>query len=844
MRLKQLLGVGLAVLFFTALAAADSQLIDVSVEAKGNAAVVVIRANGALTHNDYRPVDNLLLVDFPGTGVGRLDSTPRSVSVPGVNSYQVHSYKTANGSEIARLELTLAPHASVRFSSDKNGLSVMVNPEGTIATEMRAASAKTSATAAAPVALPLPTVTPVRTSATSSAQLVRVRGVSVVRGHDGTNVVIRATGPLTPKVLTLRSPDRLVIDLANAVPEGRPHDIPVHAADLDMVRMARYQDQPPTTRVVLDLKSPQDFQLMESSGNLVVQLRPRAVAKASAAPAITSAPQAAAIAPAPNSATPAPNTPPVAAAHTPAQDYLIVEPQYRQVAHVNEVQAEKTPDQRAADAAKVLGGAPPVEIPLSSGPAEAAMKPDQMKAAMMQAAQQGSTGNAQAVTAASSTANCNTGRYTGEPISVNLKDVDLKDFFRLIHEISGLNVVLDPGVGGNLTIVLDDVPWDQALAIVLQNNALQCQLNGNVLRIALPDTLRKEADAIRATQEAQSLAVDRVTVTRYLSYATAKNVVPTLKAFLSKRGDLIADDRTNSLIVQDIPSVIPGLDRLIKELDRKTPQVEIEARVVAATRSFARDLGSQLGFGFGNGTTAIGGASAVGASPITPGYINPPNYFTIPGVKPQAPQVGNTPQAVTVTPAAIPLFTNLGAVGPTSGLSLTNVLGNYRIDAILTAAESRGLLKILSRPRITTQNNIQALIRQGVRIPTVTAAQLGGPPTTAYIDAFLRLQVTPQITAENTIFLNVDVENTTPNFGVQIQGNPELITQQATTQVLVTDGGTVVIGGVIQTNDSITTDQVPFLGDLPILGNLFKRKAVSTSTQELIFFITPRIVHT
>jgi len=152
------------------------------------------------------------------------------------------------------------------------------------------------------------------------------------------------------------------------------------------------------------------------------------------------------------------------------------------------------------------------------------------------------------------------------------------------------------------------------------------------------------------------------------------------------------------------------------------------------------------------------------------------------------------------------------------------------------------LLKILSRPRVVTQNNIQALVRQGVRIPVVTAAQLGGPPTTAYVDAFLRLQVTPQITAENTIFLNVDVENTTPNFGVQVAGNPELITQQATTQVLVTDGGTVVIGGVIQTNDSINTSQVPFLGNVPILGNLFKRKPVSTSTQELIFFITPRIV--
>src|SRR5262249_18381758 len=313
-------------------------------------------------------------------------------------------------------------------------------------------------------------------------------------------------------------------------------------------------------------------------------------------------------------------------------------------------QQEKTAAERASEAAKVLGAAPPVEIALSAGPTQADIKPQVLQRAMMQAGQSSTT--VQAMNAVAATANCNTGRYTGEPISVNLKDVDLKDFFRLIHEISGLNVVLDPGVTGALTIVLDDVPWDQALAIVLQNNSLQCQLNGNVLRIALPDTLRKEADAIRATQEAQALAVDRVTITRYLSYATAKNVVPTLKAFLSKRGDIIADDRTNSLIVQDIPSVIPGLDRLLKELDRKTQQVEIEARVVAATRSFARDLGTQVGFGFGpdSHNYAVGGASAVGASPVTVGYVNPPPFFTIPGVKP------STSNPPTTTAAAVPLF--------------------------------------------------------------------------------------------------------------------------------------------------------------------------------------------
>ncbi|HXM11586.1 MAG TPA: type II and III secretion system protein, partial [Terriglobales bacterium] len=155
------------------------------------------------------------------------------------------------------------------------------------------------------------------------------------------------------------------------------------------------------------------------------------------------------------------------------------------------------------------------------------------------------------------------------------------------------------------------------------------------------------------------------------------------------------------------------------------------------------------------------------------------------------------------------------------------------------------LLKVLSRPRVVTQNNIQAVVKQGVQIPIVTAAQLGGPPTSTYVSAFLRLTVTPQITSEGTIFLNVDVENTLPNFGVtNSSGNPELITQQATTQVLVTDGGTVVIGGVIQTQNSLAIEQVPLLGDIPYLGNLFKHRTVTTSNQELIFFITPRIIQT
>ena len=292
-----------------------------------------------------------------------------------------------------------------------------------------------------------------------------------------------------------------------------------------------------------------------------------------------------------------------------------------------------------------------------------------------------------------------------------------------------------------------------------------------------------------------------------------------------------SDDRTNAVIIDDIPSVIPPIDRLLAQLDRKTQEVEIEARVVAATRSFARDIGTQLGFGWGNNPTGIGGATSVGTSPLGVGNTPNPLYPVV-----SAGAASNGVQ--------IPLFSNLGVASPTSGISLVNASNAVRLDAILTMAESRGLLKVLSRPRVVTQNNIQALVRQGVRIPIVTQAQLNGPPTTTYIDAFLRLTVTPQITVENTIFLNVDVENTTPDFGHTVGGNPTLITQQATTQVLVTDGGTVVIGGVIQTSNSVNVQQVPLLGSIPWLGNLFKHQSVSSSNQELIFFITPRIIET
>jgi type IV pilus assembly protein PilQ len=700
---------------------------------------------------------------------------------------------------------------------------------------------------------------------TDAATHAAVQRVNVVHGEDGVSLEITARGAVTPKLSTLSSPARVVIDLPNTVALTDKRQMQVDSDGVKDVRVGMNGQTPPSTRVVVDLEKACKFELVPGTDNkIVVRLHTASVSAKATKPSETVVARAPQAAPAVSpfgaklirtsavvekkevaasvpaaTVTPAPkavevsSTKPAADAAKSATDYVFVEPSYqaKDDAKTDAKPAVIEPTERATEAAAKFADKPASELLANTAPS-ARMEP--------QAAQAASSGIQPAINLAaeqktqmSQTPATSGPKYTGEPISVNLKDVDLKDFFRLIHEISGLNVVLDPNVHGTLTIVLDDVPWDQALDIVLKNNDLARELEGNVLRIATVDTLKKEADGRRAQQESEALAVEKVTVTRFLSYAHSKDVVPTIKKFLSQRGDVISDDRTNAVIISDIPTVIPGLDRLLTQLDRKTQEVEIEARVVAATRSFARDIGTQFGFGWGNGHSAIGGNSVVGSSPTTVNGLTP-GYISTGGGGGSGSSSGTT----------IPLFSNLGVTSPTSGLTFVNASNNVRIDAVLSLAESRGLLKILSRPRVVTQNNIQALVKQGVRVPIVTQAQLGGPPTVTYVDAFLRLTVVPQITSEGTIFLNVDVENTTPDFGRTVQGNPTLITQQATTQVLVTDGGTVVIGGVIQTNNSVNISQTPLLGDIPLLGNLFKHRTVSTSNQELIFFITPRIIQT
>lgn len=805
MRLKQLLGIFLLAAAMSAVAAASgSQLSGVLVKSQNNAGVITILANGTFTHSEFRPSDTLMLVDLAGVSIAHPDQKTHPVFAPGVRSYRIEQYRSPQGTEAVRIELTLVSGANVQVSDVTGG--VQLNVTG------------------APAAIPTKEeIAALANGAAPHSRIARVSGISVSRAQDGLNIEISANAPVIGKTMKLDSPDRLVIDIPNSLLSGHSRDIAVNSDGVKAVRAARYQSAPPATRVVVDLKGARDFQLVPEGNKLIVKLLENN--KPAAAPSLVQKPAADAIASSRKPAMLQAVAAPVAPMH--AQDTVIVTPEFtpKDTKKAEQKLVEPTPSRADVAASRFAHDVPTVAAENGSpfaASASLAAKPAVINAAL---AQQQAT-PAQPVAPVATVSNCTSGRYTGEPIGMNFKDLDLKDFFRVIHEISGLNVVLDPAVKGTVTIVLDDVPWDQALAIVLNNNGLECQLQGNVLRIATLETLKTEADARRAQQEAQALAVPRQTITRYLSYGQAKDAATIIKKFLSPRGDVVADPRSNALIIEDIPSSLEKIDPLLRTLDRKTPEVEIEARVVASTRTFARDIGTQLGFGFGSGNNAVGGA--VSKSPVDAGN-NPATIISAQG-----------------DAKSIPLFSDLGSTGPNSGLTFLNISSNFRLDFILTMAESRGLLKILSRPHIVTQNNIQALIEQGERVPIVTQAQLGGPPTVTYIDAFLKLTVTPQITAENTIFLNVNVENTVPDFtrvtGSQL--NPTLNTQQATTQILVTDGGTVVIGGVIQTQNNVAIAQVPLLGSIPVLGNLFKHTNVNTSTQELIFFITPKIIQT
>jgi len=666
-----------------------------------------------------------------------------------------------------------------------------------------------------------PVLAQTQAPAGATAAAAVISSVAITQAPERSAVRVEGEGRLEVHAGRMQNPDRLVLDFVGARLAVQKTVIPGISAPVRGVRIGQYR--PDVARVVVDLTTASPYRVARDGGAVVIYFE--------------------------NTST-TPMQPVSGSTTLTSQQNEKARPEFKY--------SVASPRTAAGGSSKDLK----ISAPRFALPSELTQpsftlaslseknEPVRPNSTTQQAAEQAvQQANTAATTLAASQAaqapaavQAPTGKYTGEPISVNLKDVDLKDFFRLIHEISGLNVVLDPAVKGSLTIVLDEVPWDQALDIVLQNNSLDKQLSGNVLRIASRDTLKKEAETQRDLEKAQAEAIAPVTVPRVLSYAKAAALAPTLKKFLSSRGDILYDDRSNQLIIRDIPSVIPIIDNLIRNLDRKSQQVEIEARVVSASRSFARDIGTQLAFATSSGNNVFGGNSTVGPSPIfrtiTPGVSTSPALtFGAPPV-PQPPVAGQAPQQANVQ---MPLVTNLGANAPTSGVSYLFTSANLALDFMITAAESKGVGKLLSKPKVITQNNEKATVKQGTKIPIQTT--INNTISVQFIDAVLKLEVTPQITADGTVFMDVLVENTQIDAGIpRVQGIPALDTEAAETKVTVADGGTVVIGGIIVSSQRTDIFQVPVVGSLPLIGHLFKRTSVSTSSQELLFFLTPRII--
>jgi len=429
----------------------------------------------------------------------------------------------------------------------------------------------------------------------------------------------------------------------------------------------------------------------------------------------------------------------------------------------------------------------------------------------------------------------------GTPISLDFKDGDLHDIFRLFSDISGLNVVVNPGVTGKVTLKLNEVPWGRALELILKTNGLGCVLEENVIRIAkLSDLQREEADR-RKLQEEKALAGDLIDFTRRVSYAKATTLSGVLKqaGALSARGQINVDERTNTIIIRDLPSYVEKSKALMAELDTATPQVEIEARIVVTTRNFTRELGIQWGFGaeatprFGNQTNLAFPNSIVLNGGAVPSDLGIPADNLGPGGLSSAAGIGNAGRGYTVNLPASSFNSGIG-------ISMGNILGSFNLDVALTALERQGRGRLLSTPKVTTQNNQSAEIKQGVQIPIQTLAN--NTVSVQFKDAVLTLRVTPQITDAGTVILNLEVENNSADFANRVNGIPPINTQSAKTIVLVKDGQTAVVGGIYQSTETSTQNQTPFFSKIPVLGYLFKSKAVDTRNNELLLFITPRIV--
>jgi type IV pilus assembly protein PilQ len=428
--------------------------------------------------------------------------------------------------------------------------------------------------------------------------------------------------------------------------------------------------------------------------------------------------------------------------------------------------------------------------------------------------------------------------YTGERLTLNFQDIDVRSVLQLLADTSGQNIVVSDSVTGNLTLRLQNVPWDQALDIVLRTKGLDKRRQDNVIIIGpTAELASREKAELAARREVQDLSPTR-TEFMQVNYAKVSDLAKLIKttnakdSMLSSRGTLSVDERTNTLLVQDTADKLSDIRRLVQTLDVPVKQVLIEARIVIVSDTFERDLGARLGVsGF---TTTNGGLATISGTNVgTDSMIN------------SAFPAGGTPSGFINFPTLDNRYqVNLPSPITNGSIGLSLLSGKHLLDLELSAAQNEGKSETISSPRVITANQKQASIMQGVEIPYQESAS-SGATTTQFKNAVLSLKVTPLITPDNRVILDLDIADDA--VGQQVTSAtggtvPSIDTREIITQVLVNDGQTVVLGGILDTTKSTSANKVPFFGDIPVLGNLFKSTTKINNKTELLIFITPKIL--
>ena len=809
---------------------------------------ILLRTSGNPAYTSYSPSPDVFVVDLTGTTKDTGLVLPSSLPA-GVASVAAEEV-TEMGNRLTRVTFRLSAPAALKASAEGTVLTVAVPApavaEGpTMVADVKPAEPKPSvenlAALEAPRAEPIadsPKVAaaePVATSeplpaapATAPLQKAKtLKRIDTTGSGSSVEVAIAGDGELAYKAFRLDNPTRLVLDLTGVRNTVAKTNIPVSDALVKRIRISQFQSAPnAVTRVVLDLDAKSDYRVSRDGERLVVSFGAGTPTMIAEKPVDMPAPVVATAAPAESTMT---VVEPVKTVQKPASKPADLP---SQVPVIAENATWKMPDTASAGARSVIN-APQEQTPApttpttrnttrrtrgtstarSSSPAAAVPAAENVfnDGTVAPAPATGTSANGQTLGGGAPAAGgrqlSNGDRvYTGEPISLNLKDADIKDVLRTFAQLTGLNVAVDPQVNGTVTVDFVDVPWDQALDLILRQNGLTWVLEGNVMRVGTVERIATETAQARRLAEEERLNVQLQTVSFKLSYARATDVQALLKDLASPRARIIVDSRTNQLIISEIPQYLQTMRNLIDSIDVPTRQVVIEARIVETSKTFTQQYGFEWGFGgafdpaLGNGTGLI--------FPNRIGYTGGPFKF--------------------------------GPGNPIIQTHLSDVLGTFTLDLALNALEAETLARVIGAPKVMTQDNTAAEIQSGVQIPYQTRVNF--TTTVQYIDATLRLSVTPQITEAGTVIMDIQVQKTTPGQPLEGAAGTPLNTRQARTRLMVRDGATAVIGGIYQVSDTTSQSRVPLLHEIPVIGNLFKSHSLNTTHDELLIFITPRIV--